>query len=269
LGRAYASLRRELRGLMRQAVPEYGTALDTAADPISKRNALRLGVRALSARVTRDELAEEVAGMSAAELQYVGQGIRSQLDDAMANVKRAMSDPNMDAREAVQGIRMLTTRASRDKVATVLGEQRADTLFDAVEQSIGAFELRAGVARNSATFARTNLDEAIRKQTDEGIFNALRSGQPLQAGQRVMQALGGRTASEKERIADETYSALAEALTGPRGPNALAQLQIMQRLQAMQGPTVQNARRLTELAELLARRNVGVTGPAVQGLRRE
>ena len=193
LGRAFGNLKSEMRALMREAVPEYGVALDTAADAISRRNALRLGQRALSARVPRDEFAEEVAGMSLAERQAVAQGVRSQLDDAMANVRRAITDGNMDAREAVRAVQSLTTRASREKLELLLGRQRSAQLFTSIDETISALDLRAAVAANSRTFARTQLNEAIEAQTNEGVVNALRSGEPIDAGRRAIQAIGGRT----------------------------------------------------------------------------
>lgn len=258
LGRAYGNLKGELRSLMREAVPEYATALETAADPISKRAALRLGQRALSARMARDEFAEEIANMSGAEKNYVIQGIRSQIDDAVSNVRRALTDGNMDAREAMQAVRILTTRASREKMEMLLGPQRANEMFNAIDESISAFELRAAVADNSRTFARLSMDDAIRSQTDEGILNALRGGEPVNAVRRATQVVGGRTAAGKERIADETYSAIVDALTTPRGPAALNQLQAMQAMQAQAGPTVERARLLAERA---IQSNTGLLGP--------
>lgn len=264
-GRAYASLKSELRGLMRQAVPEYGQALDTAADPISKRAALRLGQRALSASMQRDEFAEEIAGMSAAERQFVGQGIRSQLDDAMANVRRALTDANMDAREAIKAIRTLTTRASREKIEALLGPDRAGQLFDKIDESLAAFELRAAVAENSKTFVRTAADDSIKRQADDGVVNALRSGRPLEGGKRLAQKVLGRTVADKERIADETYGALTSALTGPRGAQALELVRRMEAAGLRAGPTIERSRLIAEGA---ARANAGVTGPAIEPLRR-
>ena len=43
LGRSYGNLSRELRGLTKELVPEYATALKLAADPIQARKALQTG----------------------------------------------------------------------------------------------------------------------------------------------------------------------------------------------------------------------------------
>jgi hypothetical protein len=260
VGRAYGSLKTQLRSLVKEASPEYAHALETAADPISKRAALKIGQSALSARVARDEFAEQIAGMTGPERAHVAQGIRSQLDDALSNVRRAMTDGNMDAREAVKAVQTLTTRANREKLQMLLGDDGSGRLFDSIDQALSAFELRAAVADNSRTFARLSMDNAIRSQTDEGVVNALRSGEPVNAGKRVAQALGGRTAADKERIADETYSAMVEALTGPRGASAANQLQQMQTMQANTLPAINRTRMLAE--QLM--RGVGGASPALR-----
>lgn len=260
-GRAYGNLKTELRSLVREAVPEYGNALDTAADPISKRSALQIGRQALSARVARDEFAEQLAGMGQAERQYVAQGIRSQLDDAMANVKRALTDSNMDAREAIKAVQTLTTRSSREKMEALLGPERAGQLFDSIDRSLAAFELRAAVVENSKTFARMALSDEIASQTDEGVVNAIRSGEPVNAVKRATQVVGGRTAAAKQAASDQTYSALADALTGPRGASALDLVNAMAAAQARTVPAVE---RSGMLAEYLARAHGGVTSPLLQ-----
>jgi len=259
-GRAYSNLSRELRSLTREAVPEYATALDTAAQPIQARNALQLGSRLLSPRMTRDEVAETMQGMSQAERAYVAQGIRSQIDDALANVKRAMTDGNMDAREAMKALKDLSSRAAREKVETVIGPDRAGQLFQALDQATTAFEMRAGVASNSRTFARTQLDDTISGMTDDGVVNAVRSGEPVNAGRRLVQSLTNRTPADKARIADEIYSELVQALTGPRGPRAQDLLQQMVAAQARVPGQVEGYGRL---AEMLMRRNPVVTAPLV------
>jgi hypothetical protein len=257
-GRIYGNLGREIRSLTRESVPQYATALDTAARPIEARNALEIGRRALSVAMPRDQFAEDITGMSAAERSYVGQGIRSQIDDAVANVQRAFTDPNMDAREAAKAIRMLSSRASREKVATLLGDQQAMQLFDTVDQATSAFELKAAIAMNSKTYPRMVMNEAIQAQTEGGALNALRSGEPVNAGRRLAQIVGRRTPADKQRIADETYSALVNALTGPRGQNAV---NLLQQMQAQQGQIPLASQGYGRLAEELMRRSGAVTGP--------
>lgn len=262
LGRAYSNLSRELRDLTRVSVPEYGTALDTAAEPIAARNALRFGQEMLSARTLRDDVAQQVAGMSQAERQMVGQGIRSQIDDTLANVRRAVTDPNMDAREAVKAVKDLSSRAAREKVALVIGDNAADTLFGQLDQAAMALELRAGVAQNSKTFTRQAMNEQAQAMTDDGVINALRSGKPVNAGQRFVQMLFNRTAADKSRIRDELDSEMTRALVGPDG------VRLLQQIANMQGRPAMEADRWRRLGEIVARRNPAISAPVSENAQR-
>lgn len=264
-GRAYANLSRELRSTLKELVPEYKQALDTAAGLIREGKAKEFGGVLLSARTTRADVADMVSDMGAAEKRKVAEGLRVFIDDSLANVKRALTDSNMDAREAIKALKELSSRASREKVSSVIGEQQAARLFGELDRSTAAFELRAAVADNSRTFARTAMDDVVGR-ADAGVMDALRMGRPAEAFKRGVQNVTGRSAAARERLTDETYSALAEVLTGPRGPQAANIVRALEAGQQRSGPTVERARLL---AELLARRNVGVTGPAAQGLLSE
>ena len=262
IGRAYGNLAKDIRGLVRQAVPEYGIALDTAAEPIAARNALRLGEKLLSPSLARDEVAQAVKGMSKSEKDSLSQGIRSQFDEALANVKRAVTDGNMDAREAVKAVRDLSSRANREKVAIVVGDDAADKLFSQVDRAAAALDLRAGMAQNSKTFARTSMDDSLRGMTDDGFLNALRSGEPVNALKRLAQVLGNRTPAAKEAIYDNVQMELARALTGPNGQ------QTLQRLAVSAGRPNAIAGSAQRLAEALARQNTAVSGPGLNYVTR-
>ena len=220
LGRVYSGLSRELRSLAREAVPEYAAALDAAATPIQARNAMIIGQDALSTRVKRDEFAEQISGLSAAELDFVKKGVRSQIDETMSNVRMALTDPNMDSREALVALRNLTTRSVREKMTTLLGDE-ADQFYKQIEAAIPAFEMRARTNVNSATFARNAANDAFKAQTEDGIINAIRAARPVNAVQRLAQAAMGRTPDDIQRLNDEAYVELVTALLS-KGPDAQA-----------------------------------------------
>lgn len=265
IGRAYANLSRDIRDLLRRAVPEYETALATAAEPIQARNALLFGRDLLSSRITRDEVADMVAGMTPAERSFAAQGVRSQIDEALANVKAAFTDGNMDAREAAKALRDLSTRAAREKVEALLGKDAADAFFADLRQATTAFELRAAVADNSKTFARQESQRTMNALTNDGAINAIRSGEPVNAGRRLAQMLMGRTAEDRLRINDETATALVRALTEDRGNDAINILLRMQAAQQMLAPVEANAGMLTQ--QLLRPLAAPLAQPIAQGLR--
>jgi len=220
IGRIYQNLSREIRDTLRQAVPEYGAALNTAAQPIRAREALRFGETVLNAQTTRDEVARELRGMSNPERGAVAAGIRSKIDEAVANVQRVASDPNLDAREATKALRDLSSNAAREKIATVIGEQPAASLFRQLDEAMRSLELRAQTASNSKTFARLTVKEGIDQQTAPGPLGLLARAQPVQASRSLVQGLLGTTPEAGLARQDRIYGELAQALTGPRGQQA-------------------------------------------------
>lgn len=216
-GRAYSNLAGQIRDKLRNIVPEYGTALDTAADPIRRSQAVQLGAKLLSPSMTRDQVAEAVQGMTGPEKDALAQGVRSRLDDLMANVTRTVQDGDTGAREAIKAIKDLSSRANREKLTEAIGQARADALFADIDQAARSFDLRAAVAENSKTYARQATDRRISQMTEPGAFGQLLQGKPLKASQRIAQAMFGQTPEAIAAKQDAVYSQLADVLTRPAG----------------------------------------------------
>jgi hypothetical protein len=216
LGRAYEGLSREIRDQLRDLVPEYGQALETAADPISRSKAVDLGSRLLSSSITRDQAEEAIRGMTGPERQALAQGVRSRLDDMMANVTRTVQDGDTTAREAIKGLKELSSRANREKLATAIGQDEAEALFSEIDRATTAFELRASVAENSKTFARQATDRRVNEMTEPGAIGTLLQVKPLKGTQRIAQALTGQTPEQIAARQEGIYSDLARVLTQPQ-----------------------------------------------------
>jgi hypothetical protein len=228
-GRAYSDLSREIRDNLRTLVPEYGQALDTAADPIQRSKAVELGSQLLSPSMTRDQVAEAVSGMTGAEKDALAQGVRSRLDDLMANVTRTLQDGDTPAREAIKAIKDLSSRANREKLTEAIRPAKADALFAEIDQAAKSFDLRAAVTDNSKTFARQATDARVRQMTEPGAVGQFLQGKPLNATQRVVQAMTGNTPEAIVARQNGVYSDLANVLTKPAGQgmatfNALQQV---------------------------------------------
>lgn len=248
IGRSYQNLSRELRGAAKSAVPAYKVALDTAAEPIAARNALQFGSKMFSPSVTRDEVQIGLQGMSQAERQSAMQGVRSSIDEKLAQVSRAVSDGNMDAREAIAAVKTLSSRANHEKITALIGQQSADRLFKAIDRAATALDLRAGVAQNSKTFARLEMDRTVRDMTESGVWNAVKSGQPVNASRRVIQNLLGGTPEARQAAEDKVYQEITTALTGPRGPRAR---QLLGTLRQIGQKSPQNAAKAKAISGLL------------------
>ena len=107
---------------------EYKQARDIAGDVISLRDAIDFGADLLNPKTTRYDVSKTVKGMSASELSAVKQGLRAQLDEVMANTKAALSDRNQDAREMVKPLKDMLSRAGRQKLEIILGDQSKEFL---------------------------------------------------------------------------------------------------------------------------------------------
>lgn len=234
VSRALTNLSRDIRNQTRQIVPQYGVALDTAAAPIQGREALLLGEGMLN-RMTRSQLAEEIRGMSAAELRAVRQGLRANIDEIIAKTKQAMTDVNMDARQAAAALRELSSPQAREKIGMILGRPQAERLFRQLDQSSRAIELRASLAQNSKTFARQDMNETVRSVNEDGLAAATRRGEVGNVLKRMWQAMSGGRQIDDQMREDEIYSQIVEFLTGPRGPDAQARLQMLRDV-AASGP---------------------------------
>lgn len=230
MGRAYQNLAKGIRDNVKTLVPEYGVALDTAAEPIAARNALQFGTKMFSPSMTRDDVQIGLKGMSNAELSNVAAGVRSSIDEKLAQVTRAVSDGNMEAREASAAIRALSSRANREKITELVGRQSADSMFKAIDSAAMALDLRAGVTQNSKTFARMEMDRTIKAQSESGAWNALKRGQPKNWAQGIIQNLSGATPQARQVAEDKVYQEITRALTGPRGPQAVGLLNTLQQI---------------------------------------
>lgn len=213
VGRAYSNLSREIRDTLKGLVPEYGKALETAADPIRRSKAVEFGGKLLSSAVTRDQVDDFAKGITGPEREAIAQGVRSRLDDLMANVTRTIQDGDTGAREAVKAIKDLSSRANREKLTVVLGKTRAEALFNEIDRAATSFDLRASVAENSKTYARLATDKKIGEMTAPGTVATLAQGKPLNAAQRIAQALTGQTPEKVVAKQDAIYSELAKVLT--------------------------------------------------------
>lgn len=228
LGRATGNLQRSIRESLRGLVPEYGAALDTAADAIRQSQAVEAGYTLLRPRTTREAAASTLRGATEAELTAARQGLRSYIDDQLANVRRIASDPNQDAREALAAMREMTSRRSEANVRLVMGRREADQLFSALDDTIISLELRAAIAQNSKTAIRGAIQGSVNEQTMPGIVETLAAGEPLQAGRRFVAALAGSSEEAQALRQMGIFEEIARVLTDTRGPNAHRALRIVQ-----------------------------------------
>lgn len=255
----YSGLSRRLKNAISDAVPGYREAVQLGGDKIQRDNALRLGRDLLRPNVTREVVAEMAEDLSDEARAAAMNGLRGSIDDTLANVKRTMTDPNVDAREVYKLITDMSSRANREKAALIVGEDAANRLFSQLDEAAMAFELRAGIAQNSKTFAREALNDVVEDTVSSGPIAALRDGDPVGSARNLAQTLLGGGPEAKKKVTDKVVTELVDILTSP---NPAQQLQ---RLQSLPGRVDQSTQTARNLAARLLQRNVPVTAPMVQG----
>jgi hypothetical protein len=232
LGRATENLSRDIRRTLRNEVPEYGVALDTAADAISRSKAVGLGESIFAPSTTREVLRDGLRGASKAEREAAKAGFRSAFDERLANVRAVASDPNTDIREFQQVANQLRSRAMRDNMETLLGAADANRLYKELDEQVVALELRAAVARNSGTARRQAIQGQVQDLTEPGILATFFSGEPLNAAKAVVAAITGNTTEARALRQIGIYDEIAQVLVTQRGPQAQNALRLVERAMA-------------------------------------
>lgn len=239
VGRAYLGLAGTIRKTLRGMVPEYGVALDTAADAISERNAVDLGYSLLRAGTRREDVALALKGASLAEKAAAKSGVRSFIDDTLANVKSVASDPNTDIRELRKIVAEMSSRSSREKMAVLLGPTEAGRLSDAMDSALMTLDLRAAIAANSKTAIRQSIQGTVKDVTSPGALGVLAQGKPAEFSKRLVQVFTGQSPEAVALRQQGIFEEIATALTGIKGPDAQRALAMITR--AMNGQPIRDA----------------------------
>ena len=240
LGRATGNLQKQIRQIVRKEVPAYGEALDTAADAISRVRAVETGADVLKPSTTREQVRESLKGASKAERSAAKAGLRSAIDENLARVNAVATDPNTDIREFQKLANNLRSRSARDKMEVVLGPKDAKRLYDELDESVVSLELRAAIARNSATQQRQAIAGSVEDITAPGILSTLMAGEPVNAVKRLSQAITGTTPEARSLRQMGIYDEIAETLTRLRGGQAQAALRLVKR--AMEGEALNDTK---------------------------
>lgn len=245
IGAGLQSLSGDIRSVLGNHVPEYENALNVAGDSIRRSQAVRLGADLINPSVTMEDVIRQSANLSPAEREGLAQGLRSQVDNLLARVKRTVGGgPLTDIREAQQALLRLSDRGTRTKIEAAIGEDLARPLFDELDRAGMSFELAQSVATGSDTFGRQEMNRRIGQLADgDGPIETLAKGEPVNATKRVVQALTGRTPdaalTRKDLINDEIVRLLTQG--GGQGQRT------MQTLMGLQ----QGSQRANSIAEAL------------------
>lgn len=198
-GSAYKSLASEIRTTLDEVVPEYKAARAEGRDAIANREAVEFGQSLLSRGTKMDEAEDALKGMTDGEKQFARQGLRDYFAEIMENSQLALTDRNMDAREALRPIKEALSGAGQRKIRALLGDD-ADSFIQQAKESYSKLALRASVNTNSKTAPRQAAEEIIDRAVPPGALEALGEGRGL---------LGAATAVARPLLDDPRMARLA------------------------------------------------------------
>ena len=251
-------LARDLRDAAAEAVPPYRAALKVGGDKIQRDEALDIGRKLMFKNTTVEDVRDFVrSGISQEARDAARQGVRETIENTLSNVRRTITDPDVDAREAMQLVKEVSSRANKAKLRLILGEGRANALLDELDRAATALTLRAAVARNSDTAIRQSIQGQVRDEATPGLARRTlgNMGNPLESAQEVSQTIAGIDPRSMSQVEKGIFDEIARALTGIRGAEAQRALRAVNR--ALQGQPIKDAE-----AQLIGRvvSGAGATG---------
>jgi hypothetical protein len=221
----------DIRKATRAASPAYSEALGLSADTLGREAATDFGARLMMPKMTRDIAARELRDMTDPEKAAAALGVRSYIDDTLANVRRTLTDPDVEPRQVQKLIGDLSSEASRKKLVLLLGGDKAKQVISELDRASIAMNLRAATVANSRTFGRETTKQALdAAMSGNPVLNALKSGNPIASGQQAIRAMTGMTDDAIEARKSGLYAEVASALVNIRGDDAMKALRLMRSL---------------------------------------
>lgn len=255
-GLRYQRLARELKGAVSEAVPTYRQALKLGGDKLQRDQALDLGRRLLTGNTALEDVRDFIAdGLSDEARTALRQGLREGIETNLSRVRRTITDPNVDAREAMQLVKEISSRDNLAKIRLVLGNARADQLLSELDKQAAALTLRGAVARNSDTAIRTAIQNQVRDEAQPGLIRRTlgKGGNPFDAVQEITETVMGIDPSSMSDRETAIFAEIADALTRIRGSEAERALKVVER--AIAGQPIKDAE-----ARLIGRTVAGGAG---------
>lgn len=243
------NLARDLREALKEANPIYGRALRIGGDKVQQDEGLALGKNLLFKRTTVEDVEAFLnQGVSNEARQALRQGVRDSIEQNLSNVRRTISDPNTDAREAMQLVKEMSSRANTEKLRLILGGPRTDRLLNELDRAATALDLRAAVAQNSKTAIRQSIQGQVAHETQPGLLRDTigNIGNPLEAARKITRQVASVDPRSLSRREKAMFDEIAEALVGIQGQEAREALIAVKR--AMAGQPLKDAQ-----AELIGR----------------
>lgn len=211
---------RELRNAIGDAAPAYNDAMALASDKISLENALDVGEKMLTNKMSVRDVGRTLSGATESERNMAKLGARSYIQDTLDRVKATITSPDVDINQLRKVLSELSSDASKKKLAALVGVKETQVLYKNLERAKAALALRAAVASNSKTAVRQRVQDQIDQLTEVGALQSLLSGKPMASTQKAIQTLSGATEEFTVERQKEIFKDIAKAMTGIQGRDA-------------------------------------------------
>ena len=183
----------KLRDALGRAVPSYDRAVSMGGNAIRERQAGELGMY-LNDRVTRDELTEAVRALLRPRWTlYVWVCVTRSTRSWLTSKHQYRPAIRVRLKRLVSYCDSYPAELTARKLQMILTPQKYGQLNTKLNEIRAALELQANVAPNSATAIRQQIMKDIEEISGLGMVGSALRGEPLQAGQKVIQALTGMT----------------------------------------------------------------------------
>ena len=218
-------LRFNLSNALKKANPDYAKAVKLGQDKITRENALEQGYKFLDESYSPQMVANVMKDAGDAEKAMARMGIRAHLERLIGKMKPTPSRmPN--SKELDEVFKVLSSRDNRQILELVLSPKAYRAMVKDLDKAEVAIQLRITVAENSKTAIRSAVNKNIEDVTNEAasIRQTLAEGRGIEATRKIIQRINETdaiTAKMKKIIMKD----LANAMTGQRGTNAIAQMQ--------------------------------------------
>ena len=234
---------RDIRNTVREAVPAYGEALEAAGDALSLESATDLGRVALRQDTTRETITAWAEEATVAERRAFAAGLRSDIDERMANTVKAVTSGDLDAVEARKILRAMSSEAVSDKMRIALGDEAGDAIATSLDEATQSLMVQAGINPNSATAGRLVGDAALRDAQAYEPTQILRetaSGGVVSGPRKALEVATNNTALDRLGRQEAVYGEVGDYLTKFQGADAVQKAQDIAGLLARR-PAVANA----------------------------
>ena len=217
-------LRFTLSNALKKANPDYAKAVKLGQDKITRENALEQGYKFLDESYSPQMVANVMKDAGDAEKAMARMGIRAHLERLIGKMKPTPSRmPN--SKELDEVFKILSSRDNRQILQQVLSPKAYKRMVKDLDKAEVAIQLRITVAENSKTAIRSAVQKNVEDVTNEAasIRQTLAEGRGIEATRKIIQRINETdaiTAKMKKIIMKD----LANAMTGQRGTDAIAQM---------------------------------------------